>query len=62
MDKFHVNGRSQEKSKKKQRVHLLTGRIDNGEVVAGISSSHCFTHSELRCLGNSPEVWRHRLP
>ena len=29
MDKFHVNGRSQEKSKKKQRVHSLTGRIDD---------------------------------
>ena len=29
MDKFHVNGRSQEKSKKKQRVHSLTGRIND---------------------------------
>ena len=29
MDKFHVNGRSQEKRKKKQKVHSLTGRIDD---------------------------------
>ena len=29
MDKFPVNGRSREKRKKKQRVHSLTGRIDN---------------------------------
>ena len=29
MDKLSVNGRSQEKSKKKQRVHSLTGRIDD---------------------------------
>ena len=38
MDKFSVNGRSPEKRKKKQKVHSLTGRIDDRMMLAAFKA------------------------